>query len=87
MIEGKIFRSGNSAAVRLPKELGLEIGMGVFIERIGNKVELTLKDDPIEEKKRLAAMITALQDIWADAPAHPDRGYLDPVEAPERPGL
>lgn len=84
VIEGKIFKSGNSAAIRLPKELGAEIGMGVLLERVGNKIEVTLKNDPAEEKKRIAALATTLQDIWSDAPLRPERGQRDPVEIPAR---
>jgi antitoxin VapB len=83
-IEGTIYKSGNSAAVRLPKEIGFEIGSRVLIERIGSKVELRLKHDPVEEKRRLAELVSQLEATWADAPEHPDRGRREPVEAPER---
>lgn len=86
-IERTIFESDGSAAVLLPEELGLAIGSAVLFERVGNKIELTLKDDPpVDEKQKLAEFIAALREIWADAPPHPDRGRRDIIEAPERIG-
>ena len=85
-LAGKVFKSGNSAAVYLPEELGFAIGTEVLFQRVGNRVELTLKDDPAEEKRKLAEFLAALTAIWADAPKHPDRGRRDIVEAPERIG-
>jgi antitoxin VapB len=45
MITAKVFKSGNSQAVRLPKEYRLE-GDEVGINRIGNVLILVPKDDP-----------------------------------------
>ena len=45
MIATKVFKSGNSQAVRLPKEFQLK-GSEVFIKRVGNNIILTPKDDP-----------------------------------------
>ena len=33
--EGKVFKSGNSAAVRLPKDVAFALGTSVAIEREG----------------------------------------------------
>ena len=82
-IEGTVYKSGNSAAVRLPKEIGLEIGTKVLIERIGNRVELRLKHDPGEEKRQLDRMIAALRELGSVTPVAP----RDQPEAPERHGL
>jgi antitoxin VapB len=41
----KIFKSGNSQAVRLPKEFKLE-GTEVYIKRVGRGLLLMPKDDP-----------------------------------------
>lgn len=45
MNTAKIFKSGNSQAVRLPKGFQLE-GSEVYIKRIGKNIILTTKDDP-----------------------------------------
>lgn len=45
MNTAKIFKSGNSQAVRLPKDFQLE-GNEVYIKRVGKNIILTSKDDP-----------------------------------------
>ncbi|MBN1961596.1 MAG: AbrB/MazE/SpoVT family DNA-binding domain-containing protein [Deltaproteobacteria bacterium] len=45
MIEAKIFRSGNSQAIRLPKEYRLKTD-SVQLNRIGNVLIIVPKDDP-----------------------------------------
>ena len=45
MIEAKIFQSGNSQAIRLPKDYRLS-GDSVSLNRIGNLLVLIPKDDP-----------------------------------------
>ena len=45
MDKAKIFRSGNSQAVRLPKEFQLH-GSEVYIKRVGRGLLLMPKDDP-----------------------------------------
>jgi len=45
MNTARIFKSGNSQAVRLPKGFKLE-GAEVYIKRIGRSVLLIPKDDP-----------------------------------------
>ena len=45
MNTAKIFKSGNSQAVRLPKEFNIE-GGEVYIKRVGKSIILTVKDDP-----------------------------------------
>jgi antitoxin VapB len=45
MNTAKIFKSGNSQAVRLPKEFKLE-GSEVYIKRVGRGLLLMPKDDP-----------------------------------------
>ena len=45
MITAKVFRSGNSQAVRLPKEFRLDASE-VSINRIGNVLMLVPKGDP-----------------------------------------
>ena len=45
MIEAKIFQSGNSQAIRLPKGYRLD-GDSVHLNRIGNLLVLVPMDDP-----------------------------------------
>lgn len=44
MNTAKIFKSGNSQAVRLPKDFQVE-GNEVYIKRVGKNIILTAKDD------------------------------------------
>ncbi len=45
MNTARIFKSGNSQAVRLPKEFQIK-GNEVYIKRVGKNIILTAKDDP-----------------------------------------
>ena len=45
MKTAKVFKSGNSQAIRLPKELQFR-GSEVYIKRMGNCVVIIPKDDP-----------------------------------------
>jgi antitoxin VapB len=45
MINAKVFKSGNSQAIRLPKEYRLDVD-SVQINKIGNLLVLIPKDDP-----------------------------------------
>ena len=45
MINAKVFMSGNSQAIRLPKEYRLDVD-SVQINKIGNLLVLIPKDDP-----------------------------------------
>ncbi|MEX0704944.1 MAG: type II toxin-antitoxin system VapB family antitoxin [Planctomycetales bacterium] len=45
MDTAKIFRSGNSQAIRLPKEYRLQ-GTKVFLKRLGNALVLIPEQDP-----------------------------------------
>lgn len=45
MISAKVFKSGNSQAIRLPKEYRLDVD-SVQINKIGNLLVLIPKDDP-----------------------------------------
>ena len=45
MVEAKLFQSGNSQAIRLPKEYRLE-GESVHLNRIGNLLVIVPMDDP-----------------------------------------
>ena len=45
MKTAKLFKNGNSQAVRLPKDFRFE-GESVFVQRLGNSVVLIPKDNP-----------------------------------------
>ena len=45
MIEAKVFKSGNSQAIRLPKEYRLDVD-SVRINKIGNLLVLVTKENP-----------------------------------------
>jgi antitoxin VapB len=45
MINAKVFKSGNSQAIRLPKDYRLDVD-SVSINKIGNLLVLIPKDDP-----------------------------------------
>lgn len=61
----KTFQSGNSVAIRLPKELGIEAGTSVTIERHGRKLIVRRADeeDPEEAKRDLAALLNDLRSL------------------------
>ena len=44
MLTVKVFRSGNSQAVRIPKEFAID-DSELFIHKVGNSIILTSKDD------------------------------------------
>lgn len=83
-IRSKTFKSGNSVAVRLPKEIGFVADMKVMIERNGDVVTIRPAYDAAEEKRKLLAMLADLQAIGAPQDSPQER---DPFEFPDRPGL
>ncbi|WP_375391282.1 antitoxin [uncultured Sphingomonas sp.] len=86
IVKGKVFRSGNSAAVRLPKELGFEPGTEVTIEKSGLGLTIRPAVDPEAALRKNQALAAALRAAWADAP-YREVGTREPFEAPDRPGL
>ena len=78
IVHGKTFQSGNSEAVRLPKELGFGIGIEVEIARDGDTV--TIRPKPRYSGQDLVDALIAL----------PKPDYIqerEPIEFPKRPGL
>lgn len=53
-IDVKTFKSGNSVAVRLPKELGVDEGQEFTVSKIGSRLQLTPKEDGRLSLKQLA---------------------------------
>ncbi|HEU4959949.1 MAG TPA: AbrB/MazE/SpoVT family DNA-binding domain-containing protein [Sphingomonas sp.] len=82
IIQTKAFKSGNSVAVRLPKEFGIEAGTSLMIEANGKGVTIQPVVDPDEEKRKLSALVAALREL---GPIEVQR--REPIEFPDRPGL
>ncbi|MDO9338557.1 MAG: AbrB/MazE/SpoVT family DNA-binding domain-containing protein [Caulobacteraceae bacterium] len=76
-ITSKTFKSGNSAAVRLPKDLGFGIGVDVTIVRSGDVITITRKRPSIQD------MLRKLQEL----PAPGEIEVRDPDIFPDRQGL
>ena len=81
----KAFQSGNSAAVRLPKELGITAGTRVTIAREGRDIVLRPAAEETREelRARMIALITRLDEIGRTGEAE----VRDPDIFPDRPGL
>jgi antitoxin VapB len=69
MITAKVFKSGNSQAVRLPKEYRLDADE-VFVNRIGNVLILVSKDDP------WAVFSAGIREVGDDFPKSIDKVKL-----------
>jgi antitoxin VapB len=83
VIETRTFKSGNSVAIRLPKELGFAADIAVTIERVGDELKIAPVIDPAEGKRRLNKMIAALRAIGPIG----EIGPREPVDIPDRPGM
>ncbi|HEX8553201.1 MAG TPA: AbrB/MazE/SpoVT family DNA-binding domain-containing protein [Sphingomonas sp.] len=86
-IQGKVFKSGNSAAVRLPKELGLDIGTLITIRKDGDRITIEPTEDPEDIRRDLREMGEQIAALWAAAGGPPEPEVREPIEFPERPGL
>lgn len=74
----RTFKSGNSEAVRLPKELGFGVDVEVEITRHGDTVSLRPKS-----RRTMQDLVDALRKL-----PKPDRiQEREPIDRPERPGL
>jgi antitoxin VapB len=77
----RTFKSGNSEAVRLPKDIGFGIGAEVQITRVGDQVILTRRHRPT---LTTAEMIARLRELGPPSDGVQER---EPFEYPDRPGL
>jgi antitoxin VapB len=75
----KTFKSGNSEAVRLPKDLAFGIGTELVLERSGN----VLKIYPKEKKRDIQAMLEKMRSL----PKPSSIQVREEIEIPEREGL
>jgi antitoxin VapB len=83
-VNGKVFKSGNSLAVRLPRDIAFALDTPVLIERTGDVVTIRPQRDAAIEKARLRALLDDLAAIGAPEDGVQDR---DPFDFPDRPGL
>jgi antitoxin VapB len=70
----RTFRSGNSEAVRLPKDIGFGPGTEVEIVRVGNEIIIRPK------RPSIADMIETLRKL----PKPTTPWVIEPIEFPER---
>lgn len=74
-VNGRVFRSGNSVAVRLPKEFGYAVDDEVKVRQLGGTVVIERRGKP-----SLSDMIETLRDL----PGPGEIQRRDPIEVPER---
>lgn len=82
-INSKTFKSGNSVAVRLPKEVGFPPDTHVVIEQNGGVLTIRRASDPVEEKRKVLELVAALRAL----PKPTEVEKREPIEFPIRPGL
>ena len=81
--KSKVFKSGNSLAVRLPKSFGMTEGTEVEVARQGINIVVRPIADPAVEKAKLTRMIDRLRAIGPVGEIE----FREPFDAPDRPGL
>lgn len=59
-VDSKTFKSGNSEAVRLPKEVAYGPGVEVTIRKVGNRITIEPKR---EARKTMAELVARLREI------------------------
>ncbi|HEY0028758.1 MAG TPA: hypothetical protein VGC35_12890 [Allosphingosinicella sp.] len=77
-VDSKTFRSGNSEALRLPKEVSFGSDVEVTIRRVGDVLTITPKN------RTMAELVRRLREIGPPPDGVQPR---EPIEFPERPGL
>lgn len=80
-VDSKTFKSGNSEALRLPKEVAFGAGTEVTIRKIGNTLTIVPKHDRRLTPAELVAQLRAV-----GTPPGPSVGRLKPI-FPKRRGL
>jgi antitoxin VapB len=86
VVKTHVFKTGNSVAVRLPKEFGFDAGEGVELVKRGRNIEIRPVIDPDKARAENAALVAELRAIGPvpGAEAYRDDGR---IEFPDRPGL
>jgi antitoxin VapB len=85
--KSKVFKAGNSAAFRLPKDIAFALGTELTIERQGDVVTIKPARDEAEEARAFRIMLDEIDAIWTAAGGPPPREVRDPDIFPDRPGL
>jgi len=70
----KVYRYGNSQAVRIPKEFSVDENE-LYIQKIGNSIILTSKDDPWATFRNSLNMFS--DDIFSDGRKQPQQQERD----------
>jgi antitoxin VapB len=82
-VKTSAFKTGNSVAVRLPKEFGICAGDGIELVRKGRIVEIHPVVDLEKEKAELSELVRILRELGpTENPV-----LREPIEWPDRPGL
>lgn len=84
--KGKVFKAGNSAAVRLPKDVAFALGTDITIERQGDTVTIKPSVDKEAIRRGYQELAEELKAIWADYPNREVEKRQQPI-APYRRGL
>lgn len=95
IVDGRVFRSGDSAAVLLPDEVAFALGTEVCIERRGDSVIIRPRTAiaswrEISSEEALAnnrALVEETRAIWDAAGGPPPPQKRDADIFPDRPGL
>ena len=83
IVESKTFKSGNSIAIRLPRDVAFPEGTAVTIEKRGDALLIRPAKDPAEEKRKVLEFVEALE-------ALKPTGVIEERDSdifPDRPGL
>ena len=64
----KVFKSGNSQAVRIPKEFSIE-EQELYIQKIGNTLVLTSMNDPWSSLRKSLTMFS--EDVFSNGREQP----------------
>ena len=82
-VHTRTFKSGNSVAVRLPKDFAFPAGAEVALERRGREVVMRRMSDPVETRARMAKLADLLDALGPIG----ETEARDPDFFPDRPGL
>ncbi len=85
-IKTNAFKTGNSVAVRLPKELGVEAGEPLEVTRLGNDFKIRRVLDPAIERAKVLELVRRLREA-GPVPGAKHRRNDGRIEFPDRPGL
>ena len=82
-VHTRTFKSGNSVAVRLPKDFAFPAGAEVALEQRGREVVMRRMSDPAKTRARMAKLADQLDALGPTGAVE----ARDPDFFPDRPGL